>query len=83
MTDREDTPIKYRDLEVEAFRLGLCLTGFVLSYNDALLLFKYQKDYRKFGKNLNINNALDIRKEWVNELDDIKIKIKTNDTNIS
>lgn len=81
--EREDTPIKYRDLEVEAFRLGLCLTGFVLSYSDALLIFKYQKAYRKYSKNLNITNALDIRKEWVNELDYIKIEIKRNETNIS
>lgn len=83
MIEREETPIKYRDLEAEAFRLGLCLTGFVLSYNDALLLFKYQKAYRKLGKNLNISDALKVREEWVLELDHIKQQIKRDETNVS
>ena len=83
MTEREEVPIKYRDLEAEAFRLGLCLTGFVFNYNDALLLFKYQKAYKKFGKSLNISHALDVRQEWVNELDYTKQQIKKDETNVS
>lgn len=81
--EREETPIKYRDLEAEAFRLGLCLTGFMFTYNDALLLFKYQKAYRKLGKKLSISDALEVRTEWVLELDHIKQQIKKDETNVS